>query len=151
MTLSITTLCWVSLFIYCYAKCHFTESRYAECHYDECRYAECHYGESCGAWLKLAVLGNCCSSEVKWNKINANKQKILSWLPSPGKLLKDRSLWPDCDRINEKTKISWARSSVRWKRAIFEKFPGLGSEPKIFWLFLFILFHSSSEPLWSPI
>jgi hypothetical protein len=30
------SLCCVSCFTYCYAKCHFAECRYAECRYAEC-------------------------------------------------------------------------------------------------------------------
>jgi hypothetical protein len=39
-------LCWVSLFIWCYAECHYAECCYAECHNAACCYAECRVGTS---------------------------------------------------------------------------------------------------------
>jgi hypothetical protein len=49
------SLCWVSLFIYCYAEC-----RSAECHiqalYAQCHYADCHYTECPGANKTIITL-----------------------------------------------------------------------------------------------
>ncbi len=32
----------VMIYIYCYAKCHYSDCCYAECRYARCRYADCH-------------------------------------------------------------------------------------------------------------
>ncbi len=49
------SLCWVSLFIYCYAEC-----RSAYCHkqalYAQCHYADCHYTDCPGANKTIITL-----------------------------------------------------------------------------------------------
>ncbi len=130
------SLCWVSQFIYCYAKCH-----YAECRYAECRGAGIlsHPSSICLSWMAIEAKNHKPSLIIFKKRVGLySKICLMTWHlanPISSTNLSSKFAWKTARFLIKFSKLwVWSNLDMSLRNSVHSDFDVSNDDKKVVFL-----------------